>query len=87
MTPVAAAVNTIKGIVLDIFRRYAYGAPEDIIGRIEQAAGLKLEAVTPENAGPFLEAMRVELAGVMEEWKAGFVTGVLRQLIAKQSLR
>lgn len=74
----------IRDTVLDIFRRYAFGAPEDTIGRIEQAANLKLDDVTPENAGPFLDAMQAELSGVMEEWKALFVTGVLRQLINKR---
>lgn len=77
-------MDSIKDIVLDIFRRYAYGAPEDIIDRIERTAGLSLDAVTPENAEPFLEAMRVELSAVMEGWKATFVTGVLRQLINKR---
>ncbi|MCU0606471.1 MAG: hypothetical protein MUF78_03400 [Candidatus Edwardsbacteria bacterium] len=77
-------MDPIKDIVRDIFRRYAYGAPEDIIDRIERTAGLGLDEVTPQNAEPFLEAVRVELSAVMEGWKATFVTGVLRQLINKR---
>ncbi len=76
--------SSIRDTVLDIFRRYAYGAPEDTIERIERAAGIRLADLTPENAEPFLAAMRTELCGVMEEWKAKFVTGVLRQLIGKR---
>ncbi|MDI6739425.1 MAG: hypothetical protein QME74_03575 [Candidatus Edwardsbacteria bacterium] len=76
--------SSIKYTVLDIFRRYAHEAPEDTIRKIEQAAGIGLDAVTPENAEPFLEAMRVELSKVTEDWKAKFVTGILRQLINKK---
>jgi hypothetical protein len=76
--------TTIRDTVEDIFRRYAFGAPDDTIERIERAANLKLDQVTPQNAEPFLLAMHAELSAVMEEWKAKFVTGVLRQLINKR---
>ena len=36
-----------------------------------------------ENSNEFLGAMQEELAGVMEEWKAKFVTGVIRQMVAR----
>ncbi|MBI4727395.1 hypothetical protein HY768_09300 [candidate division TA06 bacterium] len=76
--------SNIKHTILDIFQRYAPEAPEDTIRKIEQTAGLKLEAATPENVEPFLEAMRVELSKSMEDWKTRFVTGVLRQMINKR---
>jgi hypothetical protein len=78
---------SIRDTVLDIFRRYTFGTPEGTIQRIEQAAGIRVDELTPANAGPFLEAMRAELSIVMEAWKARFVTGVLQRMISQQAGR
>lgn len=74
----------IPGIVRDILRRYVPDAPEDSLQRITDRCGIPLEGLTRENAPAFLECMREELAGFTEEWKAGFVTGVVGQMIARE---
>ena len=74
----------LSTVVLDIFQRYAADAPEDTIRQVEDRCGISLEELNPDNAADFLECMRQELQRFMEEWKAKFVTGVIRQMIAKQ---
>jgi hypothetical protein len=73
--------NKISSIVLYIFNRYVPDASQETIQKISDNCGLRLDQLTPENADVFLEAMRAELTHAMEEWKAKFVTGVIRQLI------
>ncbi len=73
----------IPAIVLDIFRRYVPDAPEDCIQRITERSGIALERLDGDNAGVFLECMRQELLLFTEDWKARFVTGVIRQMISR----
>ncbi|MBU1356088.1 MAG: hypothetical protein KJ620_05930 [Candidatus Edwardsbacteria bacterium] len=75
--------NIIHDVITDIFRRYAPQAPENALKKIESKCGIVLNNVTLENSNEFLGAMQEELAGVMEEWKAKFVTGVIRQMVAR----
>lgn len=71
----------IPDIVRDIFRRYVPDAPEDCIQRISERSGIPLEELGRENSGAFLDCMREELSRFTEDWKARFVTGVIRQMI------
>lgn len=73
----------IPDIVRDIFRRYVPDAPEDCIQRVSERSGIPLERLDRDNAGEFLECMREELSRFTEDWKAKFVAGVIRQMIAR----
>ncbi len=73
----------IPDIVRDIFRRYVPDAPEDCIQRISARSGIPLEQLDVNNAGEFLNCMREELSCFTEDWKAKFVTGVIRQMISR----
>lgn len=75
--------NIIHDVITDIFRRYAPQAPENALKKIEEKCGIALRNVTLENINGFLGAMQEELAVVMEDWKARFVTGVIRQMVAR----
>lgn len=79
--------NNIHDVITDIFQRYAPQAPETALKEIEDRCGVVLNDVTLENIDAFLDAMREELAVVMEGWKAKFVTGVIKQMVIRSIKR
>lgn len=78
-----SAPDSIHDVIQDIFQRYAPEAPENALRNIENRAGILLPDVNVDNLDDFLLAMRYELTGIMEEWKAKFITGVIRQMVVK----
>jgi hypothetical protein len=75
--------NIIHDVITDIFRRYAPQAPDNALKKIEDKCGIVLNKVSLENIDGFLGALQEELAGVMEEWKARFVAGVIKQMVVR----
>jgi hypothetical protein len=73
----------ISEIVRDILRRYLPGEPEENLRRITERSGITIEELNKDNAPDFLEYLEEELSGVTEEWKAKFITGVIRQMISR----
>jgi len=73
----------ISEIVRDILRRYLPGEPEENLQRITERSGITIEELNKDNAPDFLEYLEEELCGVTEEWKAKFITGVIRQMISR----
>ena len=73
----------LQRIVAEIFRNYARFATDDAMARTERRSGILLKDLTLVTLDPFLEAMRVELSGVTEVWKAKFVIGMIRQMVLR----
>jgi hypothetical protein len=75
--------ESIHEIINDIFERYAPQAPEYALRNIENRSGILLQDVTVDNIDDFLLAMKYELVEIMEEWKAKFIIGVIRQMVIR----
>jgi hypothetical protein len=74
----------VQRLIESVFQNHAPEQKATILKAIAQKSGLAVESLTYDNYERFLEAMNVELCATIGDWKARFVTQVVRIILQKQ---